>query len=399
MTQIAFSSLDGARGVRSRSRVWMFLVPGVALCVLVALFASGASRAVWHDGQAGAAIAGALSGSLVESAVLVPAMAIAAVLGAAFILTRARLLVIAAKGTTERDGGISTSNALRTRDGARAFVEGTCIECVTWPGKVWADAYRTSLLRAEGFGWKSAATALVRFRIATMLGAACMLLLASAIGSAWHAGITLVAAGSMILVASQRMRTQAKAGGSGRASLASLSAWGALGSLLDVASAAMVVWMITGVSPLEFAPLYVLVTLVASASTLPLGVGIAEVGGWWVLTKMLGVDAGAAAMAVATYRIAGPGLTLLLGAASLAGRCARGVTSFASMRRSVIEAMQARETAAGDEQTQQVASTVESKRASIGRPAAIEDAPVPAGKVEVTLIESKHAQVQGSAAA
>jgi hypothetical protein len=56
---------------------------------------------------------------------------------------------------------------------------------------------------------------------------------------------------------------------------------------------------------------------------------------------MLGVDSATAALSVATYRIAGPGLLVALGAASLALRAARGATMLANLRQTAIDETQA----------------------------------------------------------
>ncbi|MEM6505515.1 MAG: hypothetical protein AAF711_08605, partial [Planctomycetota bacterium] len=57
---------------------------------------------------------------------------------------------------------------LRFRGGARLLCEGVAIECLCWPGKLWADGYRVKML-GTGPIW-TRMLALAVFRIASIVG-------------------------------------------------------------------------------------------------------------------------------------------------------------------------------------------------------------------------------------
>lgn len=376
----------------ARAGLAALFIPALAVGVLIALVTLGTTSAWWRHEQWGTALAAAEQ----NLALVVPAAVIACSLGLAFIFTRARLLALASRS--------HACPTLSTRESIRVFVEGTVVECLAWPGKAWADAYRTTALRAvsqTGATWQHAAKNIVRFRAATIVGAAGVLLLASFAGEAWHAGLSMIAAGVLLLAfASQASKTRTNTIASvdqviasrGRVSLARLSSWALLGTLLSTASAVLVANVIAGVSPWAFAPLFVLVTIVSSVSTLPMGLGFAEVGGWLVLTRMLGVDAATAALTVATYRLAGPGLTLLLGVASFALRAARGATTLHALRAQAINELQQRTEDSSSEHHahERAQSLVESKEAPAELSPTLHFTPPPMQKVTTsTLAEVK----------
>lgn len=266
--------------------------------VLLALVGLGAMAALGPTG------AWERSGLLWPRGIDAARWGLALVLGAAcgmgFVACRA---VALARAT----GGIGAVSA------GRIFVEGACVELVSWPGKVWADCWRYARL-AEAAGaspHRSALGALLRFRVGTVAGAGAALVLGAVLLEGVWAWIALACAAGLGVLAWKRAR---RAGGGQR--LGPIVAWGALGSCVDVLALGLVAWAIAGVAPWDVMGWHAMLMVLGAVSLLPMGLGVVDVGLWFALTRMLGVGAGEAGAIVLAYRVSGPGLTLALGAAS-----------------------------------------------------------------------------------
>ncbi len=226
---------------------------------------------------------------------------------------------VALRGVLLHRCAIESGIAATWWESVRGFCEGACVELVSWPGKAWADAYRQWL-------WMPAALttrlrAIVTFRVCTAIGGVLLLAIATMVVAQenWQiaaiAGVALFAAGAGVWRKVRKARTGGIVVRTG-----SLVGVALLASGLDVMSAAMVAWIIAGVAPVDFGAIFVLIALASAASTVPLGAGVLDAGAWYALTAHFGVPTGEALICVATYRICGPGLTLLLGAGSGAVR-------------------------------------------------------------------------------
>jgi hypothetical protein len=262
----------------------------------------------------------------------VPALAVVvAVAGCAtFLGLKGLALALAARAAGCSAGALGAT---------RALVEGIAVEAVTWPGKLWADGYRVARLseRGEPRAFASAAVGVGLARAGALvsgavLGAAALLTLGAdarlsagtaegGVGLVWvklTLAVGLVACLVLGVWGARRLRLlSARVGWRGAAAGAGAST---VASAVDSLCVAVVCWLVCGADPLAVWPHYVLVGLVASATGLPLGLGVVDAGLYAVLTQRLGVAPAAALAGVVVCRALGPGLSLLLGAALLLAR-------------------------------------------------------------------------------
>lgn len=226
---------------------------------------------------------------------------------------------------------------------ARIFAEGVVVEVATWPGKLWADAFRLTRLRtaaqshsatlvsplASLLAWRSSILTVSTTTLALALIAAGTLILhpAPLLAAAACAGALIIA---LFALAAWRSRTRASSVSTHsaiptRAWFAAV-AWATLASACDVLGASVAIYAVTGVSIAQAAPAYILAGALASIGLTPLGLGLFEAALVYQLVQTAGVsvlDAAAAAMLV---RLLGPGFTLALGLTSLALRAVPAVT-------------------------------------------------------------------------
>lgn len=228
----------------------------------------------------------------------------------------------------------------------RALVEGIAVEAVTWPGKVWADGYRAARLSdvrgAQGLARAALGVGLARAGALVSGGVFGALALgalgaegmakveADSVGGADAEGVVIKIVLALGLAAclctavwgARRLRLLSAGVGWRRAGAAACASTVATG--VDVVSVAWVCWLVCGADPVELWPQYVLVGMVASATGLPLGLGVIDAGLYVVLTQRLGVAGPSALAGVALCRALGPGLSVAVGASSLLARGVEG---------------------------------------------------------------------------
>lgn len=298
----------------------------VSLAVLLgvlAVCAMGVVRVVGDDATRDALgdLASTRGASLVLAALACGAF------GLAFIASRAWVLSRAAQACGVDDGGHDGSGATWRACG-RGFVEGACVEVVSWPGKVWADAYRQWLWRPAPVRHRLAGIAL--FRVCTALGSLGCVALAGLVLAREGAGATMAGAAALvaaIIVLRRRLRGATSLGAGATRAMPGLTLGAMLGTLVDAASFGLVAWIVAGLHPLAIMPMVVLVGFVGAASTLPLGLGVVDAGLWWVLTQVARVPHAESLATIVMYRACGPGLTLGLGVVSM-GMRVRGEVVF-----------------------------------------------------------------------
>ncbi|MFZ4576501.1 MAG: hypothetical protein ACOYN0_19115, partial [Phycisphaerales bacterium] len=114
------------------------------------------------------------------------------------------------------------------------------------------------------------------------------------------------------IVLARRVRSRVHA-----ATIARSAGWSLIASCADLASVAVIVFAIAGVGPVSFLPVFVLVSIAATASMVPFGAGVLDTGVWLVLTTKFNVPSDAAIACLLLYRVCGPGITLACGLLSL----------------------------------------------------------------------------------
>ncbi|MCC7387996.1 MAG: hypothetical protein IT431_04425 [Phycisphaerales bacterium] len=195
----------------------------------------------------------------------------------------------------------------------RLFVEGSLVEVMSWPGKVWADAYRVAGLGRPRAG---AMTALLLWRASSTAGSLGVLAALGGRAAMGRAGNTTLAVAmlvvGLVLLSLRDRRLVPRVG-----AVAALTPLGAAGTLCDVAGATVLAWGLIGVDPLWFAEAYIALASAAAASTLPLGVGPLDLGLWALLVLYSGASPREAAGVVAAYRLTGPITTLGMGVVSM----------------------------------------------------------------------------------
>lgn len=228
-------------------------------------------------------------------------------LGLAFGVLRAATLALAAR---------VCARPLSLPSAWRLFLEGACIEALSWPGKLWADAYRIAAL---GRPRHAAISALLVWRAASVLGTLSVL---AAVGGTALAGthppttlLGAVAIATVLLLAQRDRRLVQQTG-----SIAMLTPLAGAATLCDVLAAVTLAWGLAGADPVWFAGAYCGLAAVSAASSLPLGIGILDLGLWSLLVLHTGATPAGAAIVVGAYRLTGPVTTLALGAVSLAAR-------------------------------------------------------------------------------
>jgi hypothetical protein len=251
----------------------------------------------------------------------------------AFVLCRGIALSAAAR---------AVGLGLTAGGGCRLFCEGVALELFTWPGKLWADAYRGAALGEGAVGQRVGA--LLAFRLGSLAGAGAVIasVWACVWARAWASdssasfnGLAAAGVGAVLVIAALRgLRKRpprsprlspdlsdapAQRRPSARA-FATLIALGALACAADLVAITGLAYAAAGADPLTLAKWHLLAGLAGAASGLPLGVGVMDTGCWLGLTRGCGVDPVTAAGIVLLYRSTGPTLTLILGALSLACR-------------------------------------------------------------------------------
>jgi hypothetical protein len=227
---------------------------------------------------------------------------ICAVLSTGFIAGRGWSLHAA----TKLAGGSSSFTG-----SVRTFAEGAVVDAVTWPGKLWADAYRASKLSGS---WALRLRAIAAWRIAIaaanglLAAAALALTVKDAQGPAGEWSITVVVA-ALAWLSTRRTRMTTSIAAMGALSLAA--------SLCDIAMMSILAWAVAGVNPMVMAPRFVLASMVAAGSGVPMGLGVLDGACYLMLTAELGVESTSALAVVGGYRLLGPVLTLTAGIASL----------------------------------------------------------------------------------
>lgn len=210
---------------------------------------------------------------------------------------------------------------LRFRSGARLLCEGVAIECLCWPGKLWADGYRVKML-GTGPIW-TRMLALAVFRIASIVGVMAALAVAAASIDGFSSMDGLVLLGVVLMgLVFARIRTHRSSAAAARnlRGLFTPVVFSIAAVVVDAAAASLIAWSLAGVDPLAFAACFMVCSVLASVSGMPLGLGVLDAAGWIVLTGFFGVDAGTAAAVVLLQRLCGPMLTLLIGALLLLQR-------------------------------------------------------------------------------
>jgi uncharacterized membrane protein YbhN (UPF0104 family) len=252
------------------------------------------------------------------------------------ILPLAALFVMAKAGALQsaaRAAGIVITRGTA----ARVFAEGTVIETVTWPGKVIGDAYRVALLGSGRLAgrlktlllWRAGALGVTACALTcAALAAGQRLLPEASVGSVVMAVFVSMAGAAVLWLAATRMRWLCSEGGgekqAGRRSGLRIAAWSAAATLSDLAMMGTIATVVSGVDAWQFLPLFVVASAVATASTVPLGVGVLDAGCYAALVLLRAAPDEAMAV-VMVYRVCGPGFTLLCGALSMALRPAQMV--------------------------------------------------------------------------
>lgn len=197
----------------------------------------------------------------------------------------------------------------------RIFTAGAAIESVTWPGKLWADSHRVLSMGAAPM--KSRVRAVVTWRGVSAVGTVCVATLAGLISMA-NRGLTPTGGGALLFAAAmgvllwKRCRRDEWLAMVGRCSGPAIAA-----SLCDVGAMTLAVHSVTGVPAHEFAPKFVMLSMCAGLTMLPMGVGVLDVGCWLILTDGYGISPAVAGAAILCYRALGPGVTLTSGVVSL----------------------------------------------------------------------------------
>ena len=238
---------------------------------------------------------------------------------------------IACKSLSIQGAAAAASVKLSFGVAVRLFTQGVLVESVTWPGKAWADSFRTlqlrrhtgiSLLHAAGVTMAARTGAIAASSVMVGFAASALVLngqwTEDAMGRTQLGGVAAVVCIAAGIGAWCIARKRAQSGvelnpaAAVRMTLAACAA-----SMFDVAGLCAICAMICSADPWAVAPAYVLLSGVAAASTLPMGAGVLDAGLYALLTTRLGVDQPSAVAAVLCYRLCGPGLTLAVGAGTL----------------------------------------------------------------------------------
>jgi hypothetical protein len=207
------------------------------------------------------------------------------------------------------------------------FTQGVVIELVTWPGKAWADGFRTMRLRkVAGISLVRAAAVVLTARAGAVAASAAMITIAAGLSlmeGRWNdesrgwAPLAVAGAAAGIAVAvvvwSTRYRHAGRSLPVNPLALIEMSLAAGAAAIIDVVACSLICQQICGTDPWLVAPGYVLLTGIAAATSLPLGAGVLDAGLFALLTSRLGAEHENALAAVLCCRLCGPGLTLLVG--------------------------------------------------------------------------------------
>jgi prepilin-type N-terminal cleavage/methylation domain-containing protein len=246
-----------------------------------------------------------------NNATLVTALGIAAVCSLAFMLLRT-LALATCLNLVHPGHGISRWSV------GKLFCAGVAIEAISWPGKLWADAFRIQRLRGAGhaISWAQAATTLALWRITSILGTVAMLMIVTLqlTSGSWtvllQAGVLLIVIAAGLLV---RIHTHAQSARS-VGTIAGACLMAMLASLCDLACLVVIASALTSLTPWQAATAHAIAMPAGSLSPLPLGLGAYEAA--FIAASGLTVSGGLPMLLA--YRLLGPGLTLVIGAACLA---------------------------------------------------------------------------------
>lgn len=247
---------------------------------------------------------------------------------------------IACKSLSIQYAAAAASVKLSFDVAVRLFTQGVLVESVTWPGKAWADSFRTlqlrrhtgiSLLHAAGVTMAARTGAIGASSVMVGFAAATLVLNGqwtddamgrTQLGGAAAVGCIAVGVGVWCIARKRaQLAVKLKPGAAVRMVLAACAA-----SAFDVAGLCTICALICGADPWSVAPAYVLLSGVAAASTLPMGAGVLDAGLYALLTTRLGVDQPSAVAAVLCYRVCGPGLTIAVGGVTSMVRVGAAVT-------------------------------------------------------------------------
>jgi len=216
-------------------------------------------------------------------------------------------------------------------------------ELFTWPGKVWGDAYRATLIPCDSRyqQWQ----VVLSIRASIIVGNSIMLVISMMVMGViarFHAVIlvVLVLAG-VVFVGMGGERTpggraveRLRGRGAGQGLL-----WAMFAATADLASIGLIAYSVAGVDPWSFLPHFYVLSALAGLAGLPFGFGVIEAGGFSLLSAVYGIDSVAAMACLMIYRITGPGLTFVLGVAFLSGRTGVGMREFFKRRKRLSDAM------------------------------------------------------------
>lgn len=241
--------------------------------------------------------------------------------GAAACIAFFSVCFLVCKAFALRHAACTQDMRMTTVETARLFAEGVAVEAVTWPGKIFGDAYRITRLSNHGPG--RAARTLLVFRASSMLVTtaligASILVLAHSAGDALVATAAILAA--TVFVGLGLRRARSRLGATGLHATARTVVWCLGASVCDFTACCAGAWLIAGVAPLHLAPHFILAAALGVASTAPLGLGVFDAALFGIMTTFFQVPTEQALASVIAYRTFGPGLTLAAGTLSMCSR-------------------------------------------------------------------------------
>jgi len=234
-------------------------------------------------------------------------------------------LFILSKGCALQAAASCWSVSLSLKNAVRMFAESTLVELVSWPGKLWSDAYKYALMGPSPPAARIAT--LVSARLAALAATSVFTVISVGVLAGqyelswWRVAACVSLSAWLLRRQLNRRRKQLGSARPRRLKLAAVVFFAALANAADASAMALIAYTLAGVPPFTFAAWYVMIAAVGSLSTLPLGLGVLEVGCCVTLTGCFAVDARLSLLIVLVYRLLGPFITLLAGGVSLLIRC------------------------------------------------------------------------------